>query len=120
MLRRYIAALLVATSLAATFVFAPATYALDVTCQSDIPGQCDMIKGANLKKGVWDIISFALGILGGVAVIVIIIAGIMYTTSSGDSGKITAAKNTIIYAAVGLVVAILAGAIVSLVATQFK
>jgi hypothetical protein len=38
------------------------------------------------------------------AVIIIIIAGFIYVTSQGDAGKVAQAKNTIIYAAVGLVV----------------
>jgi hypothetical protein len=45
----------------------------------------------------------------------IIVGGIRYTTSNGDSGRIKAAKDTITYAVVGLVVAILAYAIVNFV-----
>lgn len=51
---------------------------------------------------------------GVVAVIVIIIGGIRYTTSNGDAGQIKSAKNTILYAVVGLVVIMMAAAI-----TQF-
>jgi len=53
-------------------------------------------------------------IAGIVAVVVIIIGGIRYTTSNGDSGQVAAAKNTILYAVVGLVVIIMAASI-----TQF-
>ena len=48
-------------------------------------------------------------------VIMLIWGGIRYTTSAGDSNKVTAAKNTVLYAIVGLVVAILAYAIVNMV-----
>jgi hypothetical protein len=41
---------------------------------------------------------------GVIAVFIMIIGGFMYVISSGDSGKISRAKDTIIYAAVGLVV----------------
>jgi hypothetical protein len=41
---------------------------------------------------------------GVVAVIIIIIGGMMYILSSGDAGKVTRAKDTILYAAVGLLV----------------
>lgn len=51
---------------------------------------------------------------GIVAVLVIIIGGIRYTTSNGDPAQVKAAKNTILYAIVGLVVIIMAAAI-----TQF-
>lgn len=53
--------------------------------------------------------------LGAVSLIVIIISGIRLMTSSGDPQATTKARNTIIYAAVGLAVAISAYTIVSLV-----
>ncbi len=46
--------------------------------------------------------------LGTVAVVVIIVAGIMYTTSGGNAANVTKAKNAIVYAAIGLVVVLLA------------
>ena len=49
----------------------------------------------------------------------IIYGGIQYTTSAGDSGKVTNAKNTILYAIVGLIVSILAYAIVNFVTNAF-
>jgi hypothetical protein len=53
-----------------------------------------------------------LFIVGVLSVIMIVFGGIRYTTSTGDKGRIDSAKNTIIYAVVGLVVAILAFALV--------
>ena len=50
-----------------------------------------------------------------IAVIVIIIAGILYATSSGDSAKIARAKNAILYSIIGLVVVIIASAITNLI-----
>lgn len=47
-------------------------------------------------------------VVGIVAVIMIIFGGFKYITSGGDSGNITSAKNTIIYAVIGLVVVALA------------
>jgi len=52
-------------------------------------------------------------------VIVIIVGGIRYATADGDSGKITQARNTILYAVIGLVVALLAYAITFFVVGQF-
>lgn len=43
-------------------------------------------------------------VTGAIAVIMMIVGGFMYITSNGDTGKISTAKNTLIYAAVGLVV----------------
>jgi len=54
-------------------------------------------------------------VAGIVAVIVIIIAGYMYTTSQGDSGAIEKAKNAILYAVIGLVIMLLAFAITNFV-----
>ncbi len=63
-----------------------------------------------------------IGILNGVitaaslvAVIFVIIGGYNYMTSSGDAGKVKKAKDTILYACIGLVVCVLAFAIVNFV-----
>jgi hypothetical protein len=58
-------------------------------------------------------------IAGIVAVIVIVIAGIMYATSLGDSGRVTRAKNMILYAVIGLAVLLAAFAITNFVIGQF-
>lgn len=54
-------------------------------------------------------------IVGVISVIMIIIGGLKYITSGGDSGNVTGAKNTILYAVVGLVVVALAQFIVRFV-----
>ena len=61
------------------------------------------------------IINWVIGILGLVCVIVIIIGGVNYMTSSGEAGKVKKAKDTILYGIIGLVVCILAFAIVNFV-----
>lgn len=53
--------------------------------------------------------------LGIAAVASIIIGGIRYGTANGDASKVQSAKNTIMYSVVGLVIAIMAWAIVSFV-----
>jgi len=60
-----------------------------------------------------------LYVIGAISVIMLIIGGIRYTISNGDSGAITNAKNTILYAVIGIVVAILAYALVNFVITSF-
>jgi hypothetical protein len=57
-------------------------------------------------------------IVGVIAVLMIIYGGLRYITSGGDSGKITNAKNTIIYALIGLVVVALAQFIVKFMLSQ--
>lgn len=66
----------------------------------------------NLVRRVINIFSIVVGIL---AVIMIIISGFKFITAGGDSGSITSAKHTLVYAIVGLVVAALAQFIVQFV-----
>lgn len=61
-----------------------------------------------------------LFIIGAISVIMLIIGGIRYVVSGGDSSAVTSAKNTILYAVVGIVVAILAYALVNFVITSFS
>lgn len=66
----------------------------------------------NIIKTVINIFSIVVGV---VSVIMIIVGGLKYITSGGDSGNVTGAKNTILYAIVGLVVVALAQIIVRFV-----
>lgn len=61
------------------------------------------------------IINVVIGVIGFVAVAFIIFGGFQYTTSAGDPGKVKKAKDTILYGIIGLVVAMLAYAIVNFV-----
>ena len=68
-------------------------------------------------KNVTNIMFF---IIGAVSVIMLIYGGIRYTTSGGNANSVTAAKNTVIYSIVGLVISILAYAIVNFVVTNIN
>lgn len=59
-------------------------------------------------------------LVGSVSVIMIIIGGLRYVTSNGDSKQTESAKNTVLYAVIGLIVAIVAYAIVNFVVTNIK
>lgn len=61
------------------------------------------------------VVNIMLFIVGVLSVIMLIIGGIRYVVSGGNSTAVTAAKNTILYAIVGLIVAFLAFAIVRFV-----
>ena len=58
-------------------------------------------------------------IVGAVAVIMLIIGGLRYVLSSGNATSVEGAKNTILFAIIGIIVAILAFAIVQFVITKF-
>lgn len=72
----------------------------------------------DLEGTVTNIINVILYVVGILAVVMIVIGGVQYTTSGGDQAAVTKAKNTILYGIVGLVVAILAYAIVNFVLKQ--
>lgn len=74
----------------------------------------------NLTDFIKDIINILLFVIGAVAVIMIIIGGIRYVLSNGEQANVKAAKDTILYAVIGLVVALLAYAIVNFVVASIK
>ena len=60
-----------------------------------------------------------LYIIGAVSVIMIIVGGLRYVVSGGNATAITAAKNTILYAVIGVLVALFAYAMINFVITSF-
>ena len=89
---------------------------LDATgtgCNSDVS-----TGSSGLNNIITDIVNIFSVIVGIVSVIMIIYGGFRYVTSGGDSGNVSSAKNTIIYAIIGLVVVALAQFIVRFVLTQ--
>lgn len=60
-----------------------------------------------------------LYVIGAIAVIMIVIGGLRYVLSGGNSEQVTAAKNTILYAIIGIIIAILAYAIIRFVIGNF-
>jgi hypothetical protein len=109
---------------AASLLSAPMTSAAPADAYNDtcagaknaVTGACDPNTGVS---GVWEavgtITTWLLMAVGAVCVIFIVIGGIRYATSGGDTEKVKKAKNTLLYALVGLAIAILANVIVSLV-----
>jgi glucose uptake protein GlcU len=75
-------------------------------CPSDLFGDAGVFK---------QITNTILYIVGIIAVIMLIIGGIRYVISGGDAKKVTDAKNTVLYAIIGLIIAFLAFAIVNFV-----
>ena len=68
-----------------------------------------------LTADVTSILNAVIGVLGLACVIVMIIGGVNYMTSSGDTAKVKKAKDTILYGVIGLVICALAFAIVNFV-----
>lgn len=74
----------------------------------------------DFSKMIRNVVNVMLYILGAIAVIMIVIGGIRYSLSGGDASNTKAAKDTILYALIGLVVATLAYAIVNFVLGSIK
>ena len=79
------------------------------------PG-CDSTDQTPIFRTITNVLLF---IIGAISVIMLIIGGIRYTTSNGDQQAVQNAKNTILYAVVGLVIAILAFAAINFVISNF-
>jgi heme A synthase len=62
-----------------------------------------------------DITKIVAFVSGAAAIILILVGSIQYVTSAGDSNKITGARDTIIYALIGLIVIVLAVSIIEFV-----
>ena len=115
---------------AGMLVMAPAAHAADCDTQGGnnltISGGVNCAQGEEQptdlfgQEGIFTtIVNVMLFLIGAISVIMLIIGGIRYTISNGDQGAVTSAKNTIMYAIIGLVVAIMAYAIVGFVTGQF-
>lgn len=80
---------------------------------------CNVAGGTSNEEGIAElartIVNYLSIIVGVVAVIMIIVGGFRYITSGGDSGNVSTAKNTLIYAIVGLIIVALAQFIVRFV-----
>lgn len=77
----------------------------------------DCTGGGGIFESISNILIF---LVGAIAVIVIIFGGLRYVTSTGDAARVKSAKDTILYGIIGLVVAILAFAIVNFVTGQLS
>jgi len=83
---------------------------------NNVASSCTPSTGSNnLGNLVRELINILSWVVGVVSVIMIIIGGFRYITSGGESGGVTAAKNTIMYAIIGLVIVALAQVIVHFV-----
>lgn len=93
------------------------TFADDV-CSTNAPAEVKKAAGCSANKDalptiITNILYVIIGVAGLIAVIYIIIGGINYMTSAGDTSKLEKAKKTILYACIGLIICALAFAIVN-------
>lgn len=123
-----IAVPVIALVAASAFGMQPA-YAADADCNvtGGLTGSAGCAKGTGQSESLTEgdtsvfrtVTNVLLFIIGAVSVIMLVIGGIRYTISGGDQNQVTAAKNTILYAIIGIIVAILAFAAVDFVIKSF-
>jgi hypothetical protein len=105
----------------------PLALVVDVSAQANLAceglsasgGSCDP---QDNEPGVENVVETGLNILtfvaGFIAVIMVIIAGVRFITSQGDSGKVAGARSAVIYALIGIVIVALAQSIVFFILRQ--
>lgn len=93
------------------------TDGLNAACGNGAASACNKI---GYKAVFANITNTLIFLVGAIAVVMIIVGGLRYVTSNGDSKRTQAAKETIQYAVVGVVVAILSYAIVNFVVKALK
>ena len=80
--------------------------------------------GGSAKQDLPDIITTIINVMlfiaAALAVIMIIYGGIRYITAHGDEMQVIVAKDTIVYSVAGLIIAILAYALVTFIFDRFK
>lgn len=91
---------------------------LSLKSGSDCSGTAN--QGQDLTVVFRTVVNILLFIVGAVAVIMLVIGGLRYVTSNGDQNAVSGAKNTILYAIIGIVVAFLAYAAVTFVTGQLQ
>lgn len=114
--------------LAASFIAAPmfadstTTIITDTACKSN-PGALGCPGSSNVNAlGQGSIfvhgINVFIYVIGAISVLMVVIGGLRYTLSGGDAAGIRSAKDTIVYALIGLAISMLAFGIVNFVITK--
>jgi len=87
-------------------------------CTNPSRGGANPLTGPN---GTLTKVTKLIGYIAGICtVIIVVVAGFMYVTSGGDPGKISNAKDAIIYALIGVVITIIAQAIIYFVLARIN
>jgi hypothetical protein len=93
---------------------------LDVNTDCNTGGITNQEAQERINRIIRTVINLFSLVVGVVAVIMIIIGGLKYITSGGDSGNVSGAKNTILYAIIGIVIVALSQFIVRFVLSRLS
>ena len=83
-------------------------------------GNCVGSSCVNPNDMVINLIQWVVGVAGVVSAVFVVYGGITYATSSGDAAKLQRAKNTIVYALIGLAIVALAEVITAFVSNMIR
>ena len=78
-------------------------------------GKCTSPDNRSVIGTIRQVVNILIFIVGAVSIIMVVVGGLRYVLSGGDQNSISSAKNTILYAIIGIVVAVAAYAIVNFV-----
>lgn len=98
------------------------TYAFNLSLQDGANAARGNDQIANIfgVGGIFNTVTnILLFLVGAISVLMIIIGGFRYVVSGGNAASVSAAKNTILYAVIGIIIAILAYAIINFVINSF-
>ena len=106
-------------------VASPVSLPVYADAKDEVKKGADMTNsGGSAKQDLPDVITTIINVMlfiaGALAVIMIIYGGIRYITAHGDEKQVKVAKDTIVYSVVGLIIAIIAYALVTFIFDRFK
>lgn len=106
-------------------VASPVSLPVYADAKDEVKRGADMTNsGGSAKQDLPDVITTIINVMlfiaGALAVIMIIYGGIRYITAHGDEKQVKVAKDTIVYSVVGLIIAIIAYALVTFIFNRFK
>lgn len=106
-------------------VASPVSLPVYADAKDEVKKGADMTNsGGSAKQDLPDIITTIINVMlfiaAALAVIMIIYGGIRYITAHGDEKQVKVAKDTIVYSVVGLIIAIIAYALVTFIFDRFK
>ena len=113
--------LIAIATIGVTTLISAQTFADDICGNNNVSPEIKAASGCpntgakinDLPTVIQNILNAIIGVAGIISVVYIVVGGIQYITSSGDSNKTEKAKKTILYALIGLIVCALSFAIVN-------
>ena len=95
----------IASSLVAFLVLCPLLAQAQVVLPGGTPGT---IKNGDIRVAIIAVLNFIWPLFIGFAILAFLIAGFLFLSANGDSGKVRDARNAVIWGVVGVIVGILA------------